>query len=460
MDKQALKVALAFVGLTVGAGFASGREVIQYFVGFGIPGLWGAAFAALIFAFTGMVIVQLGSFFLANDHNVVLAGVARPVISRIFDVLITFILFSIGFVMIAGGGANLHQQFGIDKWVGAVVITAMVIAVGMLDVSRVTAVIGALTPVMILFVIIAIGYSLTHIPLPVAELDEVARATGSTLPNWVVSAANYVAMALSMAVSMSIVMGGDISDPRVAGRGGFGGGLLFGLLLVATAGALFTQVSTVAEYDMPLLTLVGTIHPVLGTVMSVVIFAMIFNTAIGMYYALASRFSGGDTRRFRILLVSLALIGFGLSFFGFSTLVGYLYPIIGYVGFALIAVFVFSWVRSRSEIKDEAHRRHRIRRLLARRLRRDKHFSRRDRKHLTTALEESPVENVELEEAIAEDVTTALDEAGIAYDGDITPISTSPELAATASVDPATFDSAPGTDQSADSAATDPADRT
>lgn len=422
MDKKALKVALAFVGLTVGAGFASGREVIQYFVGFGIPGLWGAGLAALILAFTGMVIVQLGSYFLANDHNVVLSGVARPVVSRIFDVLITFILFSIGFVMIAGGGANLHQQFGIDKWVGSVVITAAVIGIGMLDVSRVTAVIGALTPVMILFVILAIGYSLTHTELPVAELDSLARATGSTLPNWWVSAANYVAMALSMAVSMSIVMGGDISDPRVAGRGGFGGGLLFGLLLLATAGALFTQVGRVAEYDMPLLTLVGTIHPVLGTIMAVVIFAMIFNTAIGMYYALASRFSGGDPARFRTLLISLTLIGFALSFFGFTTLVGYLYPIIGYVGFALIAVFIFSWVRARTEIKDEAHRRHRIRDLLSRRLRRDKRFTRRDHKRLSKALEESPVENAELEQTMAEDVTAALDQAGIAYD-DVAPIS-------------------------------------
>lgn len=427
MDKKALKVALAFVGLAVGAGFASGREVIQYFVGFGIPGLWGAALACFIFAFTGLVIVQLGSYFLAGDHNAVFSGVARPLTSKIFDILISFILFSIGFVMIAGGGANLNQQFGLDKWIGAVIITALVIGIGMLDVSRVTSVIGALTPVMIVFVLVAIVYSLTHAQGTWNELDTTAKAVGSTLPHWTISAANYVAMALGMAVSMSIVMGGDIADPQVAGRGGFGGGLLFGLLLFLTATALFLQIPHVEGYDMPLLTLVGQIHPWLGTIMSLVIFAMIFNTAIGMYYALASRFSGGDTKRFRIILVSLALIGFGLSFFGFTTLVGYLYPIIGYVGIVLIGVLVFSWVRTTSQIKDEVERRKRIRGLLALRLRSDKKFTRKHHKHLEKALEESPVENYELEETLAEDVTSELEDQGVDYDEELDLISPQPE---------------------------------
>lgn len=427
MDKKALKVALAFVGLAVGAGFASGREVIQYFVGFGVPGLWGAALAAVVFAFTGLVIVQLGSYFLANDHNAVFSGVARPITSKIFDVLITFILFSIGFVMIAGGGANLNQQFGLDKWIGALIITALVIGIGMLDVSRVTAVIGALTPVMIIFVIVAIGYSLTHAQGSLAELDAAAREVGSTLPHWTVSAVNYVAMALGMAVSMSIVMGGDISDPQVAGRGGFGGGLLFGVLLFLTAAALFVQVPVVSGYDMPLLSLVGEIHPILGTIMSIVIFAMIFNTAIGMYYALASRFSGGDTKRFRIILISLTIIGFGLSFVGFTTLVGYLYPIIGYVGVVLIGVLVFSWLRTTAQIKDEVERRKRIRKLLTLRLRSDKKFTRKHHQHLEKALEESPVENIELEETLADDITSELEDQGVDYDENLDPISPQPE---------------------------------
>ena len=47
---KTLRVALALVGLTVGAGFASGQEVIQYFLSFGYWGIVGAAVAGPVAA--------------------------------------------------------------------------------------------------------------------------------------------------------------------------------------------------------------------------------------------------------------------------------------------------------------------------------------------------------------------------------------------------------------------------
>ena len=37
---------MAFIGVVVGAGFASGQEAMQFFVAFGKWGLWGIALAA------------------------------------------------------------------------------------------------------------------------------------------------------------------------------------------------------------------------------------------------------------------------------------------------------------------------------------------------------------------------------------------------------------------------------
>ena len=41
MVKKVLRVAFAFVGVIVGAGFATGQEVMQYFVAFGAAGILG-----------------------------------------------------------------------------------------------------------------------------------------------------------------------------------------------------------------------------------------------------------------------------------------------------------------------------------------------------------------------------------------------------------------------------------
>ena len=41
MLKRAIGISMAFIGVVVGAGFASGQEAMQFFVAFGKWGLWG-----------------------------------------------------------------------------------------------------------------------------------------------------------------------------------------------------------------------------------------------------------------------------------------------------------------------------------------------------------------------------------------------------------------------------------
>ena len=93
---------------------------------------------------------------------------------------------------------------------------------------------------------------------------------------------------------------------------------------------------------MPMLGIVNNISPILGIIMAIVIFGMIFNTALGMFYAFASRFTVVDTMRFRIFYIISVVIGLALSFIGFTDLVAIFYPIIGYLGLVLIGVLIYA----------------------------------------------------------------------------------------------------------------------
>ena len=57
--RQTIKVAMALVGLLVGAGFASGQEVIQYFLSFGYIGIVGAVVSGIIIFVVGTTIILL-----------------------------------------------------------------------------------------------------------------------------------------------------------------------------------------------------------------------------------------------------------------------------------------------------------------------------------------------------------------------------------------------------------------
>lgn len=360
---KTLKVALALVGLLVGAGFASGQETIQYFLAFGYWGIVGAVVAGLIIIFVGSAIFQLGSYYLADDHSAVFNNVSRPLVSKYMDVATMFTLFSIGFVMIAGAGSNLEQQFGFPTWVGAAIMTVVLMLSGFLDVDRITDVISFLTPLLIVCVIGAFIVTIVNMPDNIAGLNDLAmqnvNASG-TFDNWFITAVNYATLVIIMGVSMMLVIAGSQLNPREAGMGGLLGGIIFSVMLLILVFVLFFNMENIAGADLPLLMVFDNMHPAVGTAVSIVIYMMIYNTAIGMFYAMARRLTHKHPQRFRPVFFTVVAIGFGLSFIGFADLVGWVYPLLGYLGLILTVVMGVAWIRDRSKIRDEAQRRERL----------------------------------------------------------------------------------------------------
>jgi uncharacterized membrane protein YkvI len=81
--------------------------------------------------------------------------------------------------------------------------------------------------------------------------------------------------------------------------------------------------------------------------MFVVLLGMIYNTAVGMLYAFTARIVKRENPKFNLFAVLFGAAAFGASFAGFITLVGTVYPLMGYLGFTLIAAIVFAWLRGK-----------------------------------------------------------------------------------------------------------------
>ena len=408
--KKAVMIALAFVGAVVGAGFASGQEMLQYYLAHGPWGFAAVAIAAVAMVAVSYTTFQLSSYEQASAHSIVFDAITHPILSKIVDIFIIITLFSVGFVMLAGAGANLYQQFGLPTWIGSLIMAVLVAVLGLLDVDKLTAVIGGITPFIIITIVIAAVYSALH---PAGTMDELFATAAQIEPavgNWALSAVNYVALAFAMAVSIMVVMGGAITDPKSAGRGGFLGGLLFGLLLLIAAGALFLQLPVVVNAPMPMLALVTSIHPAFGLVMAFVIYGMIFNTAISLYYAIAKRVEAVKPAWFKPTLFGTVAIGFALSFLDFQALVNKLYPAIGYMGIVMTILIIWGWWKARHQIKIETERRNRIRRLLNRRWRSNKRYTERHHRKLIEYVKRSNVEDVALLRAIGQETVTDIAE--------------------------------------------------
>ena len=407
--RNIIGIALAFIGLLVGAGFATGQEVVQYFTAFGINGVWGMIIAGVIMTLAGTVFLQLGSYFHASEHNAVFRKVSHPVVSKMLDVAVTFTLFAVGFVMLAGAGSNMAQQFGWPTWVGSTLMMVLVLATGLLDVDKVSNVIGLLTPTIIIAVVVVLVYTLMNMPADPAAVIDTASHTDAPIGNWLVSALNYNGLALILAVSMSLVIGGDHISPREAGWGGIVGGFVYAILLGIAGFVLLMGADKIVGSDVPMLVLVNEMGDTAGVLMAVVIFLMIFNTAIGMFYALGKRLSAVRENRTYPIFAAGTIAGYGMSFFGFKTLMNYVYPILGYLGMFMVSVLVIAWFRGLSKIRDESTRRERIKSLLRLKLHPDAKYDEKHDETIGRELVESNLHHEVLFEDLIEEVTEELE---------------------------------------------------
>lgn len=343
---KVLKIGSAFIGIIVGAGFASGQEILLYFTSYGYMGTAAAIVATALFAYMGMTLTRLGSRTQTVNHKEVIYKISGRYIGLIVDAVIIFTLFGVGVVMIAGAGSIVNQQFGLAPVVGSAIMMVLVVLTVMLNVQKVVAVIGSITPFLVLVIIIIGVYSLFTMGDPFSALDPIAKKQDQAMPNWFFSAVNYVSFNIAVGAAMSLVMGGAEKNERTAALGGLVGGLGLGVLIILSHLAIFSKVDIVASYDMPMLKIVDDISPILAIGMSFILFGMIFNTAVSMFYAFIARFFEMNTKKSNTAIIITGIIAFiATNFAGFTGLVAFFYPLIGNLGLFLIAALIYSPIK-------------------------------------------------------------------------------------------------------------------
>ena len=346
--KKSIQIAGAFVSLVVGAGFASGQEILQYFTSFGIKSIFGCIVAGMIFAILGMILAQIGSDLQTNSHKEGIYYIGGRFFGPVLDMVISFVLFGIAIVMLAGAGSTFNQMYSIVPSFGSMLMALAVIFTLMLNAESIIKMIAALTPYLMGVIFILLIYSLFTMDYSISELNVMAKNQPQAASHWLPGAALYVSYNIAAGSAMLIVMGGTVKDRIVARRGGALGGIILGLLILLINAALFAKMDIVAGVEMPTLKLAEQIHPIVGIIMSVILLGMIYSTAVGTLYILALRIANPDRFLFKGIVILLCLTGFAISLVGFTTLIGKLYAIMGYLGIVLIIAILFSWLRKPS----------------------------------------------------------------------------------------------------------------
>ncbi len=400
--RKYLKIALAYVGVIVGAGLSSGQDLMQYFVSFGKQGVVGIIILAILNIVFGRIIVALGCYYDSNNHQDVLEQVAHPIINKIIDYTLIVSGFIIFFVMVAGAGANLHQQFGMPSWLGALICSALVIVVSFMDFDKITSVLGIFTPIIIIMIVAICAYTYIGHSYDWENLNVVAKSMESPMPNVIFSAVNYYSLCAITGVSMAFVLGGSVVRIGIAEKGGAIGGALIGGIVLFAFAALYANVDVIKDAEIPMLMIVANINPVFAQIYTFTIFALIFNTAFSLSYALAKRFAGDDNKKLHLILIGVVIAGYICSFAGFKELVSIMYPILGYIGILLLIVLLVAWIREKQNIYKEKMIRRKMIAVESKKYDDDQEYTAKDKKLFKELSEESVLDNKDIRDEVRE----------------------------------------------------------
>lgn len=346
LNKEAVKIGFAYVGIVVGAGFSTGQEVMQFFSPYGLWSYIGVILSGLILGFIGRQVAKIGTAFDAQNHESTLDYLFGNKFSKIVDYLLIFFLFGISVTMIAGAGSTFEESFGVPTWLGALIMVIVIYITLLMDFNKIVRALGVVTPFLIILVVIIAAYYLFNGSISFGEVND--SVPDASLVKGILYGINYGGLAFAVGFSTIVAIGGDASRRRVSGAGALFGGIVYMILLALINFALQSEFTKIEDASIPMLTLANDIHPWIGLVLSIIMLAVMYNTILGLMYSFAARFTEPYSKKYHIFIVVMVIVAFALSFVGFAGLINFLYPIMGVVGLVVvIGVLVKYYSRKR-----------------------------------------------------------------------------------------------------------------
>lgn len=332
--KKVLQIAATYIGTVVGAGFASGKEIIEFFTEYGLIGFFGILLSGFLFIFIGTKMMLLSHRIGAYSYQEFNLHLFGNFFGRIINLLTLVILFGVTSVMLSGTGAIFSEQFGISNQIGILFTLILCYLIMTKGLDGILVVNSLVVPMMIFFSFVIIIPSIQHFSIP-SGIDLQVN-----IPRAAINPFLYVAFNLAMAQAVLVPLGKEVENTKILKWGGFWGGIGLTFMLLASHFALST-LPNMLQYEIPM----GEVIKNLGTFMHIlfilVIYGEIITTLIGNVFGLARLIHQTMKMSYQTAIILILIVSYFISLIGFGPLLTILYPIFGYIGLLLLFTVLY-----------------------------------------------------------------------------------------------------------------------
>lgn len=353
-NSRIIILAGAFVSYILGAGTATGQEILQFFVSFGYLGIGAIIIAAILHMWFGAYAMDVGLRLQYKDSKGVFNYFCGKYLGTFFYWFAQLFMLIVFVVMIAGAGATVSEHFGVGEVVGRIIMAVLVLITALLRLETIVKILGIAGPIIVIFAVIvgAGNFNITGFSQAGSLLQNLELSTATSY--WWQSGFVYSSFVLLIAVPFLANLGKEEKSRNHVIYGGIIGGfiMLLGVFMIYVG--ILSNVDEAGTLNIPTLFLATKISSVLGYVFSIILLIAIYTTAVGMLWTVSKQFSKGNENIYRILVVVITIIGFFGGLFPFATIIDVVYPIVGYIGLVLIVCMLYRQFIKPGKLKNEA----------------------------------------------------------------------------------------------------------
>jgi uncharacterized membrane protein YkvI len=315
-------IAATFIGTVVGAGFASGQEILQFFGIYGWYGWLGIILAVFLLGFAGVKVFHMGAILKPKSYRDFLIYIMGDRLASVMDFLLLFFLVILIGVMFAGCGA-IFETMNLNYWAGILATALCLIVVLCRELSGIIRINLIIVPLMFAGAIFVTVFSL--------KIGEIKPVTDGNAFHWILAALQFSAYNLVLAIPVLLSLGKKYPARPILQAGGWAGSIGLGVMAGLIQWAILVNFYTIQNCDLPMAVLAKFAGVWVYWGYAVVLWGEMFSTLLANTYGVAQRMAVVTGWPFRVWVFILTTGGIVIGQIGFVNLIARGYPLFGWI---------------------------------------------------------------------------------------------------------------------------------
>lgn len=342
--KREIELAFVFIGTIIGAGLASGQEILQFFSLYGLNGFWGIFICCIIYILVSGIIINLCFKYKFQSYKELIVYSLGKKFGYIGDIILTLFIFGGNTIMLSGGGAMLNEYLKIEKYWGILLMALLSFIIAAFSTKGVITINSAIVPFSFTTMLI-MGLFVFLLNLPVQNITASIVHSSSIKNNWAVSSILYSSFNIMAATGVICPMIAESNDKKNFIKGCIIGSIVLTIisLIINSSIIIYSPQSFYAE--IPNLYIAKKIGGLLPIILTLTIWLEMFSTEIGNLYSLSMRVQHSLKMPYITSLLVILLASIPVSFIGFSNLIRIIYPAFGAVSLIFIVGCVIKVIK-------------------------------------------------------------------------------------------------------------------